>query len=546
MLNLLLVGALALHGGQYLQPLQDPETEKEDDKPKAEEVVTHPGSGPILAFAPGRWEWWFEFNEEDILGLRARLALDGGEAFATVTDGDRLRGALPVLVDSLRAESRDERAAAVMSLGRLGLPAVVPYVEVMLEDNDLFVRTQAVLAMGATGQGAAVEPLSRILSDEKSAEELRCFAAESLGLIADDEAVDVLRSRLGDKLLSKTGNQLRISLLHAAGVARHPALVPALLALDGTWLMQNDADVRALVTQSLGQIGSADGLPFVLARLDDQDNQVRRSAAAALEGLASRLDDVQVTRVLTQLDRENDIPARYALVRALGLARRPASREALRRVLSSGTALVRPHAAIALGLDGDPDNAGVLLEVLADQHELSNRTAIVTALGLLGAGEATPILSGLLQREREPSMLASLCLALGLIGGLDAPVVDRIEVLAGTSHDPELVRWAIVALGLLGERPRLAALADGIGTLRGTVDRAARVYALGLVGDRSTLSRLAGVARDESEPSYVVTYALGALGDLCDPTGRKPSSRFSRHVALDHDVGFLMELYRMP
>lgn len=547
MMILSLIAFVALHGGQYLTPPDDPEADA--DRPEYEGVFTHPGTGPNVVFSAARWEWWFEFNHEDVLDLDERVAARAGAAWQPVTDDDRQRVALPVLVDALRSGHRDVRAAAVMALGRLGRAAAAPFVEVMLEDKDLFVRTQAVLALGATANAAAVEPLAAILSDESQGNEgneIRSFAAVGLALVGNDDALTVLASHLAEKVLTRHGNTLRIGLLHAAGVSASEALVPPLLALEASDLLKNDDDARALATQALGQIGSASGLPFVLGRLDDKNNQVRRSAGTALEGLAAHLSPADVERIVAHVPRESDVPARFAMLRALGRTHHAAAREMLRQTVVSGTSIVRPHAALGLGLDGDPVHAGVLLGALGDQHELGNRAALVTSLGLLRAPEALPVLSDLLRREREPSMQAALGLALGLIGDVDPAVVERIFTLAESNHDAEVTRWTIVALGLLGERGRLAALTASLPDVPGTVDRAARAYALGLVGDRTTLAAMAEWARSETEPSYVVAYVLGAMGELCDPRPLSPGGRFSRQVELHHDVGFLMELYRMP
>lgn len=538
----ILSACLMLHGGQYLPPLPDPDapTETQAGLP----TITQPGFGPALVFSPARWEWWFDFNQEGVLDLADRLARAGGR-YVPVTSTDRSRDALPALVDALRSGHRDVRASATVALGRLGSASAVPFVEVMVEDPDLFVRTQAILALGIARQGTGVEVLGDVFRDEDRSAEERTYALAGLGLVGDDESMDILRQQLDPRRLGKLNNQLRAAAVYAAGVSRRVELVPALLALDEEWIFENEAPLRALVAVALGQLGDAEGLPLVLRLLEDDDNQVRRSAAAALEGLAEVLDEGQVAGLVEHWKAESDVPVRINLLRALGLSGRPAGRAFLLKILGTGTSLERPHAALALGLAGDRAAAPELIAALTDEHEVSNRAAIVLALGLTGAPEAVEPVAGMLDREREPALRAFCCLSLGLLGGIDQEVVDRIEGFAESSTDVEVVRYATMALGLLGQREAVARLAIHADEVESTVGRAARLHALGLVGDRNTLPRLLGFLEDDTQPSYVVAYALQAVGEVCDPRRRHPSWQLSRHVELSHDVGFLFELYRL-
>jgi len=544
MLTSILLLMLALpHGGEFQPPL-DPE---QPGAPPA--FPTQPGTGPVAVFSAARWEWWFDFNQEGLLRLRERMTTratpEGERPYLAVTDRLRLRRVLPVLVHALRHRHRDVRSSATMSLGRLGLASAVPYIETMLEDPDLFVRTQALLAMGMTAQPAAVEPLSAVLADTGRDVEGRIFAAVALGLVANPDAVDVLRGWLAPKRLNKLKNQLRWGLVYAAGVSRSPELVPPLLALADTWQWQHDATMRSLGAVALGQIGSEQTLPALLSLLGDKHNQVRRSAAAGLERAGSHLSAQDVERLIAHERDENDWPARLNLIRALGASDEPAALRHLTDVLQHSTSLVRPHAALALGMRGHPSSAPVLLETLADQHEMSTRGALVLALGLLGSPEARPVLAGMLERASDPAFAGYLALSLGLLGDAGPEVIEALMELASERHDVETVKLATYGLALLGARTRVDRLATELddGGL-GTMDQAARLFALGQVGDARTLGVLLKAAVSDERPTYVVRYAIGALGDLCDPRPVSPVWRLSRHVELNLHVDILFELYR--
>ncbi|MHC5209944.1 MAG: HEAT repeat domain-containing protein [Planctomycetota bacterium] len=562
-LILLLPMALTPHGGQYLPPALEPAKPTLSSAPDPmKDVVSQPGLGPELAFSANRWEWWLDFNGEELLQLRDRLprraAAAAAPAWEPVSDETRARVVLPVLVEALRPErstapgvrratnTRDVRAAAVLALGHLARSDAVPYIELVAEtDPDLFVRTQAILALGFSGSSQAVETLERLYGDEDLGDELRTYAVAALALIGNAQAVDTIKAALTEKALSGQSNQLRAATVYASGLCGDPLLGAALRELAGTWLFEKEPQVRALVAVAQGRIGDPASVPFLLELLKDPDNQVRRSAAAALGGTPARLDVASVEALIAQYQRDADAPTRVNLLRALGHARMDAARAFLRATLPGATFEFRPHVGMALALDGHPGNVQPLLAALAEENEQSVRSAMIVALGLLEADVAADTLIDVLEEERAPFTRGYVCLALGLINPGQSDLPERFDRIVRDENDVELVRWAMIALGLVGAGERLDALAGDVGSIRSIVSRATIVHGLGLVGDRGTVEPLIRVFRDPTQPSYVRTYALQALGELVDPRPLSPAARLSSHVELNHDVGFLFELYRV-
>jgi cellulose synthase operon protein C len=543
------------HGGQYIPPAPDPAT------PTAVEgIVAQPGLGPQLVFDAARWEWWFDFNQEPLLDLRTRLpgrAASAGARFEPVTADDRGSVVLPLLLESLRDQpatglvqartvTRDVRAAAVLSLGRLQRAEAVPYIELVLEgDPDLFVRTQAVLALGFSGSPQAVETLVRLFRDEKQGEEIRTYAVVSLALIGNAQALDVLRAALAEKALADLNNQLRGAVIYAAGVSGDAALGDALRALPGTYFFGKEPDVRALLAGALGRLGEAASVAPLLELLGDSDNQVRRSAAAGFEALTGVLAPEDVEKLIAHAGEENDAPTRRVLLRALGAARAPAAREYLQAQLTEGSFDDQPHVALGLALDAHFSNGPVLLASLEKAREASHIGALALALGLLDAPDAIAPVTARLLEAKDPLLQPNLALAVGLLDPDQSELAAHLETLARTSADVEVVRSSVIALGLLGERERLAAVAAAIPQVGGLVRRAAMAHALGLVGDRNLITPLAALARDDGQQPYVRAYALQALGELCDPREISPCWRLSAHAEMHLEVGFVFELYRV-
>lgn len=541
-LLLLVVATLWIHGGQY-QPPPDvalPEL--------PEGVLAQPGFGPLQRFDSLAWEWWFEFNQEAVLDLDARLparAARRGATWQPVTDDDRLSLVFPRLVEALRDRNRDVRAAATMALARLRSPAALGPVAIVAEsDRDLFVRTLAVLALGFSGRPEAVETLSRLYADDDLSDEVRSHAIVGLGLVGDAAALDVLAGALEEKTLDKQGNVLQAAVVYAAGLAREGALTDALLSLLDTRLMKREAQLRALAAVALGQGGRPEAVPAALTLLSDSDSQVRRSAAMALEGLAPVLGEDVAATLIERVEEDGDLAVRLALLRALGRSRTDAARAYLRDTLVTARYLHQAHQALALGFDAEADDIPPLLELLESTREPSLRSAIALALGLLEADDAVDDLVELWESEQAPLPLGYLSLAVGLLDPRQGDVADHLLKVVRNTHDIEVIRLGTLGLGLLGARDHIQTLAGEVTGSRGAIERAARVFVLGKVGDRRMLGPLLERAGDPDELPYVRAYALQALADLCDPRPLPPTWRLSRHVALDHDVGFLFEIYR--
>jgi HEAT repeat protein len=313
----------------------------------------------------------------------------------------------------------------------------------------------------------------------------------------------------------------------------------------GTHYLRTQPQLRATLATALGRLGDRRWLPAVTRLLADSDSQVRRSAAMGIEALAPALTEDDIPGVIESLQDARDGSVRFALMRGLGRARTETSRAHVREAFEDAGHLSRPHLALALAFDGHPENVPLLLAALDDAREPSQQGAIAVALGLMEAPEAGGALMELLREEGTPRLQGYVSLALGLVNPPDTELPGLLTDLIESTHDPEVARMAIMALGLLGARDRLEALANSLVTQQpGAIDTAARLYGLGLAGDRSNLTALLRVAKDDDNLTYVRAYAFQALADLCDPRAVAPPWKLSRHVDMTHDVGFLFELYQ--
>ena len=89
------------------------------------------------------------------------------------------------------------RSNAAEALGEIGDNIAVDSLINSLNDEDYIVRGSAAWALGEINDDRAVEPLIKVLGDRDS--DVRKFTAIALGNIGDSRAVESLLKRLNDK-----------------------------------------------------------------------------------------------------------------------------------------------------------------------------------------------------------------------------------------------------------------------------------------------------------------------------------------------------------
>ncbi len=140
-----------------------------------------------------------------------------------------------------------------------------------LGSKDDYERHRAVVALGKSGDRAAVDPLVGLLGDADYF--VRAFAASALADLGDPRAVDPLIRALGDP-----SDRVRRSAAEALGRLRDPKALDPIAAL----LADPDVYVRRTAAMALGDLGHPGGAGPLAAALGDPDGYVRSGAAIAL------------------------------------------------------------------------------------------------------------------------------------------------------------------------------------------------------------------------------------------------------------------------
>ncbi len=202
-------------------------------------------------------------------------------ALARIGDARAIPSLLPLLQDKVKAV-REETSGALARLG----PAAIPMLVEALAHQEWLVRLHAVEALGKTKSPDAVDPLLRLLFNDRDSS-LREDAVLALGDIGDARAVEFLLTALKEP-------GLRPLVVDALGKIGDRRAVPALVAVvQGTDRPERSREVAgcgdkwdeemtamAGAAHALGQIRDAATIPTLVAAL--QNTVTRAEAATAL------------------------------------------------------------------------------------------------------------------------------------------------------------------------------------------------------------------------------------------------------------------------
>jgi HEAT repeat protein len=413
------------------------------------------------------------------------------------------RAVFPLLLTlrDVKDEDADVRGAALRALGRIRDPAAIPELIEALGTPEASLP-QRIAEILVRFDAAAVGPLCRELRNRES-EVRRMWAAEILGWLGNAEAGIPLIDALGDvnpevraksagalgklsesraidrlleMLLSDPIPFVRTRVAQALGAIGNPRVIDHLVQVlkDPEWWVR----IRAI--EALEQIGR-ESAGTLLAALEDEDGEVRRRAATALERMGYVRDSVETLeregfradlfRILLLIGRAGVTegilgrittarpPANKLLVRLAGEVGNPAAVPVLLEALqASDDASFRSRLVEALGKLGDTSAVPAILRCLKDSDSWVRR-ASVEALSAIGPREHTEELLDLL-RDPAPETRVAVC---RVATSLDPVVVgaDVERLLADPAPEVRAEALRVVSiLSLQGSEERVASLVE--------------------------------------------------------------------------------------
>ncbi|HZM00162.1 MAG TPA: HEAT repeat domain-containing protein [Planctomycetota bacterium] len=300
------------------------------------------------------------------------------------------------------------------------------------------------------------EPLSEyalaVLDDERAASDLRCRAAETLGLAGDAAELPRLTHLLGDGQV-----EMRRSAALAMSGLSHPL---ALAALKTAYEMEAEPTARGFLLLAVAEQGGDGAREFLIRAARGGPQTSRPWAALGLGLLARSLDDsrqpagqpayAEICATLREgLGSDVNHGARGAWILAAGIARDAGSVPRLRETMTgSKDQRIRMFAALSLAMIGDAGSRALMLEQLRHEDAPLAIVGLTQALGAFGVAEDGPALAAAVREMRVPSTQVLLAVALAFHGSEPA-LEGLLAIIRDESASSEARAAAVDGLGLL-------------------------------------------------------------------------------------------------
>jgi HEAT repeat protein len=411
-----------------------------------------------------------------------------------------------LLLPALKSVHEYIRIGAANALGLIKDERAVQPLIAAVGDPKGDVREAAVAALSKFG-AISVEPLIEALKN--SNEDFRSGAADALGIIKDNRAVDPLIASLKDE-----ESDVRESATRALGNIADPKTVEALIEA----LKDRDSDVRALAATALGNIKDPRAVQPLLAAGWDRDTDVQIASGRAL----SVFKESKAIRPLLKLVGGSIFSSAPGEARKVIIKFGVTAAEPLISALKDADDGIVSDAASILGDLNDP-RAIEPLSVLLVKRESSEAFQALRKM-TIGQDTAVSLLNQYMDGGK-PIYPAKLFKALGSALENGGANVNDVLMKAIIHDDPVVRVEAALLISKSGDKQMLEKLTN----LLQDVDYEVRIYtAYGLLknGDTRGLevfskmlqkldtNVLVDLDREQISERYLASEVLSAIDDL--------------------------------
>lgn len=322
----------------------------------------------------------------------------------------------------------------------------IPALAGLLDQPDAGIRAEAARSLGRIGERAedTGRQLIALLGDDDA--DVRAAAVEALGQLGES-VVSMLISALNN------GNPVYLqAIVEALASVGQPAVRQLIGALEDE---RRPLLVRQYAAIALARIGNGTGnvVPALIARLEDENAQIRIAAAEALGNIGPAAESASGPLIDVIENRDEEV-----LVREYAIA---------------AVARVAPTAPVV---------SATLVDAVAESNALIYQAAVAALvdIGLSGREAIGDDVAGLVSALRAPDTARRLSAARGLgeLGPYARSAVPALtEIVADRQNDIELRAAAATALGEVGPaaEPALPALIDALGSADARMSDAALV-----------------------------------------------------------------------
>ncbi|WP_442938720.1 HEAT repeat domain-containing protein [Nostoc sp.] len=322
-----------------------------------------------------------------------------------------------LLVQAQRAYDATDWSSLIQYLQQLILETDSEHPEIIKNREYLLKLTLSMLEMGDFQQrweitkvftrlgNIAILPLIEILEDEDAEEELRWYAARTLGEFQHPEAI----APLVELLKTDEDEELKAIAVTALGQM-------GTVAITSLTELLADEDTRLKAVRSLDYIRQPETITPLLSVVQDPQAAIR---TAAIEALSSFHDERVPAALLNAL---NDIAATVRRAAVLGLGFRPDLREALDLVTRLQPKLydfnldVCCAAAVSLSRMGCDEAAQQLFKLLISPHTpLPLQLESIRALSWLGTASSLEYLQTVFNQSTSETLWQEIVTVLGRV-----------------------------------------------------------------------------------------------------------------------------------
>src|ERR1051326_5933378 len=446
-----------------------------------------------------------------------------------------------MLLEILDGENDINVASSVVSsLGKYRDAAALPALLRVLQREDLWLKFHAIEALGGSGDRPAL-PAILPLYNEKS---LRKPVLEAIGKIADVGTVSfLLRIIAEEEKLNLTAlreaeeDEIVALLLRVINVIGGRESIPSILP----FLDHDNAMIRRLAIEILGDIADPRSLDYLLAKLDDADVASQQAAVNSISALVTSFPEIKsdVLAKIRKLEASASVPVKLNSLSVFVNIQGEGYHDELLLASKESDPTIRQKAVSLMGKFGEERFADQLVLSLADESTAVRLAAINAIVRLRPEKGLEPLISSL--EDSDVWIRTAAAQALGeyrhpaaidpLIRHLENDVppvrIATIEALGKSGNervkdvlfrcvyeaDLEIRRAAILALGRIPGHEVFDYLMYAMTDADWRV-RAAAATAIALRGDTTALPSLHAALKDED--TYVQQSAVLALDKIPD------------------------------
>ena len=399
---------------------------------------------------------------------------------------------MKVLAGLLTDSDPDVRIFAADILGTSGEhSAMTLLAEALIGDPEVNVRYQAAVSLGELGNPAAASALRKAMDDE---EWVQFAVVEALAKIRADSCLDILV-----QALPRSSELVASTIIDALGEMNNLKAVPLLLQqLDRASGPLRNKAVKAIVqilgARSLGLLGAKEQDKFqayLLAALDDEDEDISQAALTGLSGMGSPATTQAVLKYGVKLDAGQQHDLLSAVVRSLvNMGFNTALKDALHDA-DEQMVLLAVEACRSM-----PNDAAV--DALIDVFWSFNRDTQRLAVDYLAreAGERhIPFFTDVLSREQADAHVIKG--ALIFLGQKVRCASCGPKMLTFLRHKYDDVKEVALEACIALNEPSVNAALAGMYSEQEPLMRMMAVYAMGQIGNPEYFEPLAEALEDE-------------------------------------------------